>query len=114
VYHAVSWTPLPDSTRADYNGNGIVDAADYVVWRRTLGSTTDLRANGDNTGASGGTIDQADYTFWRSHFGMPAGSGVATLSAISVPEPAALVLILTAAMCLFGRRLSRSSLKTGG
>ena len=36
----------------DYNGNGIVDAADYTVWRDTLGSTTDLRANGDNSGAS--------------------------------------------------------------
>jgi hypothetical protein len=108
VYHAVSWTPLPDSTRADYNGNGIVDAADYVVWRRTLGSTTDLRANGDNTGASGGTIDQADYAFWRSHFSMPAGSGVGTLSATSVPEPAALVLILAAATCLLGGRRVRA------
>ncbi len=27
----------------DYNGDGIVDAADYIVWRNTLGSTTDLR-----------------------------------------------------------------------
>ena len=34
----------------DYNQNGVVDAADYTVWRDTLGSTTDLRANGDNTG----------------------------------------------------------------
>ncbi len=35
----------------DYNGNGVVDAADYTIWRDTLGSTTDLRANGDNYGA---------------------------------------------------------------
>ena len=35
----------------DYNQNHIVDAADYTIWRDTLGSTTDLRANGDNTGA---------------------------------------------------------------
>jgi arabinogalactan endo-1,4-beta-galactosidase len=29
----------------DYNRDGVVDAADYTVWRDTLGSTTDLRAN---------------------------------------------------------------------
>ena len=38
----------------DYNGNGVVDAADYTVWRDTLGSTTDLRANGDSTGSKRG------------------------------------------------------------
>jgi ELWxxDGT repeat protein len=53
----------------DYNGNGTVDAADYVVWRKTLGSATDLRANGDNTGPSAGVIDQADYVVWRANFG---------------------------------------------
>lgn len=53
----------------DYNGDAVIDAADYIVWRKTLGSTTDLWANGDNTGTSAGIIDIADYTFWRSHFG---------------------------------------------
>jgi ELWxxDGT repeat protein len=57
----------PDT--GDYNANGTVDAADYVVWRKTLGSTTDLRANGDNTGPSAGVIDQADYAVWRANFG---------------------------------------------
>ncbi len=38
-----SATTFSGSGRADYNGNGIVDAADYTVWRDTLGSTTDLR-----------------------------------------------------------------------
>ena len=58
----------------DYNSNGIVDAADYTVWRDTLGSTTDLRANGDNTGASAGKIDQADYSIWKLTFGNHASS----------------------------------------
>ena len=53
----------------DYNHNGVVDAADYTIWRDTLGSTTDLRANGVNIGVSAGKIDQADYAFWKSHFG---------------------------------------------
>ena len=69
----------------DYNGNGVVDAADYTVWRDTLGSTTDLRANGDNNGASAGKIDQADYLVWKSNFGMQSGSGANGNTA--VPEP---------------------------
>jgi PEP-CTERM motif len=59
----------------DYNHNGVVDAADYVVWRDTLGSTTDFRANGSNDGASMDVIDQADYDVWRNAFGQGAGSG---------------------------------------
>ncbi len=49
----------------DYNQNTVVDAADYIVWRDTLNSTTDLRADGDDSG----TIDQPDYAYWRSRFG---------------------------------------------
>jgi hypothetical protein len=51
----------------DYNENGIVDAADYTLWRNTLGTSV---ANG--TGADGnanGTIDQGDYDNWKANFG---------------------------------------------
>jgi hypothetical protein len=58
----------------DYNGNGTVDAADYIVWRDTLGSTTDFRANGSNEGASLDLIDEADYDVWRGAFGMGAAT----------------------------------------
>jgi arabinogalactan endo-1,4-beta-galactosidase len=79
----------------DYNTDGIVDAADYIVWRKTLGSTTDLRANGDDTGASAGVIDQADFDFWKARFGntLPAGSGSAQRA---VPEPSSIVLCVVA------------------
>jgi hypothetical protein len=43
---------------SDYNLNGVVDAAEYTIWRNTLGSTTDLRANGDNTGATASPANQ--------------------------------------------------------
>ena len=44
----------------DYNRSGTVDAADYAVWRRTLGqSGTELAADGNGNGF----IDDADYTF---------------------------------------------------
>ena len=85
--------PVP----GDYNLDGVSDAADYTVWRDTLGSTTDLRANGDNAGASAGKIDQADYTFWRTHFGNHAGSGAteSDMQAV-VPEPCSLALLFVA------------------
>jgi PEP-CTERM motif len=79
----------------DYSGNDVVDAADYTVWRDTLGSTTDLRANGDITGASAGKIDQADYTIWKTNFGNHSGAGAGANS--PVPEPATLVLLMSAA-----------------
>ncbi len=58
-------TPL-----GDYNLDTVVNAADYTVWRDTLGSTTDFRANGTNEGASLDLIDQADYDYWKERFGI--------------------------------------------
>jgi hypothetical protein len=50
----------------DYNQDFAVDAADYTVWRDTLGQTgTGLAADGDGNG----TIDQADYDLWKTNFG---------------------------------------------
>lgn len=46
----------------DFNLDGQVDAADYTVWRDTLGSKTDLRADGNGDGA----VDQADLEIWQS------------------------------------------------
>lgn len=53
----------------------VYDAADYTIWRDTLGSTTDLRANWDNTGASQGVIDQADYDFWAANYNVVKSQG---------------------------------------
>ncbi|MEM7315496.1 MAG: lamin tail domain-containing protein, partial [Planctomycetota bacterium] len=55
--------------KGDYNRNRVVDAADFAVWRDTLGSTSHLRANGDNLGASQGIIDDADRLVWLANFG---------------------------------------------
>jgi hypothetical protein len=58
---------------ADYNHNGTVDAADYVVWRDTFGSTTLLDADGNNNGM----IDQGDHDVWKAQFGSMPGGGAA-------------------------------------
>lgn len=50
----------------DYNDNGLVDAADYTVWRDSLGTATVL-PNRDP--GSTGNVSQADYAAWKSAFG---------------------------------------------
>jgi hypothetical protein len=60
---------------ADYNQDAIVNAADFTVWRDTLGSTYDLRADADDgtlTGTPDGVVDQFDYDYWVANFGASA------------------------------------------
>lgn len=82
----------------DYNSDGTVNAADYTIWRDTLGSTTDLRANGDDNGASRNLIDAADYAFWKARFdnGSNGAGGVQSnnVGLQQVPEPPTVVLLL--------------------
>jgi hypothetical protein len=90
----------------DYNEDGTVNAADYTVWRNTLGQEV---PNG--TGADGdpnGLIDDADYAFWKQHFGedVPGGAGAGGLAAV-VPEPAAALLMLIGLLsATISRRIS--------
>src|SRR6185503_1303480 len=75
-YHAYLLTLIP-SIPGDFNNNGVVDAADYIVWRKSDGTP-------------------AGYNAWRTHFGQPAGGGAALTSAESpatVPEPACLATL---------------------
>jgi hypothetical protein len=76
-------------TTGDYDLDGTVDAADYVVWRKTDGT-------------------QDGYNPWRANFGQTIGSGAALPSAerlpIAVPEPAGWVMLLTAMLAMFSRR----------
>jgi hypothetical protein len=83
---------------ADFNGNGTIDAADYVVWRNNtplMGGATQSQgdANGD------GNVDDLDYELWRAGFGSNVpGGGLG--AAAAVPEPASLALALVAMVAL--------------
>ena len=90
----------------DYNNNGVVDAADYTVWRDNVGQPEGSLLNDD----AGGVIGQAQYDAWRDNYG--AVSGAISLSAsAAVPEPmgSSLVLIsvLIAAVTPAGNRSKR-------
>ena len=82
----------------DYNDNGVVDAADYVVWRNTLEQLVVHRERGAD-GFANGEITQLDYRFWKERFGNTLGSGsTETASCIrQCPRTRArLLLLLTA------------------
>ncbi len=84
----------------DYNHDGTVDLADYVVWRNTLDQTgVALAADGNGNGQ----IDTGDYDVWRAHFGPSAGSGSSSSTAGAVPEPATLFLIAVGSVLLTHR-----------
>jgi hypothetical protein len=68
----------PAGVAGDYNNNGTVDAADYVLWRN--GGPL----QNDTTPA---TIGPEDYNVWRANFGK---SPIGAASSASVPEPSLL------------------------
>jgi hypothetical protein len=91
---------MPATLPGDYNVDGSIDAADYVVWRDTFGSATDLRANGDNIGPSENVIDEADYVVWRANFGASRALSVPLAKQTSVPEPAAAANVVIAGLLI--------------
>jgi hypothetical protein len=75
----------PAGLPGDYNQNNVVDAADYVLWRKTLG-TTGVPAFSGADGDGDTIIDQDDYNVWRQNFGntLPPGTGRGDSQAPSV------------------------------
>jgi hypothetical protein len=71
--------------RGDYNGDGIVEAADYIVWRNALNRMVPIGTSAD--GNFDGHVTTADYDVWRSHFGATTAATSAPPN-LSVPEPA--------------------------
>jgi hypothetical protein len=75
--------PVP-AVVGDYNQDGVVNAADYTVWRDALGTAGPLP---NRAPANIGNISQADYTTWVSRYGQSASSSTA------IPEPSGLALL---------------------
>jgi hypothetical protein len=91
-----AWTVYIDNIRlvrevpGDHNGDGIVDAADYVVWRK-------------DPAAFGGDPD--GYNSWRQHF---AEGGAGGGGAARVPEPSCLLSLVVATAVVWGTKRPRS------
>lgn len=94
---SISFIPEVDDLSAgvvgDYNGNGTVDAADYTVWRDSLGGSAAGLQNRDP--ANTGLVSTADYNSWKSNFG---NGGASVAAASAVPEPCSLLLLLMASI----------------
>ncbi len=73
----IGWTVIaPPVLEGDYNFDGVVDAADYTVWRDGLGTT----------------YSPSDYDVWKTHYG-DTSSGSGSLATATVPEPSSLALL---------------------
>lgn len=98
--------PLPMGNDGDYNGNGVVDAADYTVWRDTLGLDVEPGTGADGDGDS--VIGPGDYDHWVARFGNVVGEGAAAGNGAGVPEPGTLGLACLAMLACTGvRRCTR-------
>ena len=97
----------PPRTQGDYNGDDVVDAADYTVWRDHDGAE-DYHGDGDDNGH----VDDDDYSVWRNGYGNilgdggngpgPGGAGAV------VPEPSTCALSLLAITAVVARLQRRS------
>jgi hypothetical protein len=88
-YVAAQDTPFVDlnPSNGDFDGNGTVDGADFLIWQRGYGLTNQSDATTGDADDDG-DVDDADLVLWRSHFGGPP----AAIVAAAVPEPATLWL----------------------
>lgn len=73
------------SIPGDFNLDGVVEAADYVLWRKNGGSLSQL-------------------AIWRTHFGQTAGSGSSSSVNAAAPEPSTQLMLVLAATCVYSRR----------
>lgn len=79
----------------DYNADGVVDAADYGVWRDSQGDAAGTLPNDTD----GSVIGPDQYATWLAGFGSGAGANSAT-----IPEPTAALLLLTVLSRVGGMR----------
>ncbi|MEX2316275.1 MAG: hypothetical protein WD669_03925 [Pirellulales bacterium] len=99
---------LPPPLEGDYNGDRVVNAADYTIWRNTLGSRDNLAADGNHNLV----VDMGDFNVWKANFGDTPSTGTTAVISQSVPEPSLIVYLFGAAAILYltaFRRFSATS-----
>lgn len=104
IGNATAIIPATLTSQGDFNHDGVVDRADYVVWRSSMGQTgSNLAAdgNGDNQ------VNMNDLLTWRAHFGMAVTASGAGLGAAAVPEPTSWLLWIAAVASWITARTAR-------
>jgi hypothetical protein len=100
---AVQVSSLP-ALPGDFNGDLVVDAADYPLWRRLFAELVPACSGPDAN--CNGAVDKNDYQIWRSNFGRTLG-GASVATSAAVPEPGSLVLCSLSAIALLAKRRLR-------
>lgn len=103
----VVYSALTGGVQADFNNNGVVDAADLGVWKTAFG--TGPGANADSDGDSDGN----DFLIWQRRLGATSAAAASTAAATAVPEPATAMLVAIGFAMAAGdrRRCCRSVLR---
>jgi hypothetical protein len=70
----------------DYNLDRSVDAADYALWRNSVGNSVTAFSSADGNG--NGKIDQPDYQVWRANFGRTLPAVAPPIAASASVDPA--------------------------
>lgn len=97
--YILSPPPTP-AEQGDFNGDGVVNLADYSLWRDSLGSTTFLAADANRNGR----VDTLDYAVWKQNFGTELPSAITTLASELVPEPKSMLTLCIAVGVLLARK----------
>jgi hypothetical protein len=85
----------------DFNGNGVVNAADLAIWRTNVGMTSAHFTDGDAD--RDGDVDGRDFLVWQRNLGAVAPAALPIQS--PVPEPT--VGTLASVVALLGQILMR-------
>ena len=96
-FRTATFLPTTPSLAGDYNADGIVDAADYTVWRDHPPGLGILLND-----ATPGIVSSEDYDAWRANFGQTYES--AALASSATPEPATLEILVLPAVGWTRRR----------
>jgi len=129
VFEFRAASPISAPPIGDYSGNGVVDAADYTVWRDRLGQSVVLPNEDPST--TPGSVTPEDYLVWKNNFGstqsggglgafevftgavryqaFSLGAGSGALESLPVPEPSTFVLAVALACGLLGTRCRGNS-----
>jgi hypothetical protein len=91
----------PAVDTGDFDDDGDVDGADFLIWQRGLGTTAGAMLD-DGDGNGDGDVDANDLALWKQQFDQTAGVSAAA----AIPEPATFVYVLGAAAGLAGHALA--------